>query len=130
MTENFDVTELTAEIVAAYVSKNPVVQADVAKIIRSTHAALHNLTNPDPEPKGVRPAVSVRSSVNDARITCLNCGKSFKTIKRHLKANHDMSPEAYRKFWDLKPDYPMVAPNYTNVRSEMAKKAGLGRKPR
>lgn len=125
-----DYAELTAEVVAAYVANNSVVQTDVPQIIRSVHAALAGLASPVQPEIESKPAVSVRSSVQADKITCLNCGKKFKTIKRHLMVHHELSPEDYRKHWGLKPDYPMVAPNYASVRSDMAKVSGLGKKGR
>ena len=94
------------------------------------HTALHSLEAPAPEPEPDKPvpAVSIRKSLKDDYLICLEDGKKFKSLKRHLKTHYDLSPEQYREKWGLPSDYPMVAPNYARERSRLAKKMGLGRK--
>ena len=121
--------ELATEIVSAYVSKNSVATGDLAGLIRDVHMALQQTANggPEPEPEPLTPAVSVKKSVQPDHIVCLEDGKKFKSLKRHLRTDHNFSPEEYRARWGLPRDYPMVAPNYAASRSELAKKMGLGR---
>jgi len=127
-----DLIGLTTEIVAAYVSNNSVPISDLPRLIADTHAAMAGLAGgatPDqPEEKPV-PAVSVRKSVTPDFLICLEDGKKFKSLKRHLATHFDLTPEQYRHKWNLPADYPMVAPNYSASRSALAKSAGLGRKP-
>ena len=126
-----NLTELVADIVGAYVSKNSVSVADLPKLINEVHSALRQTTagGQTAEEPAKEPAVPIRRSVNPDYIVCLEDGKRFKSLKRHLRTDHDMTPQEYRAKWGLKPDYPMVAPNYAASRSELAKKMGLGRKP-
>ncbi len=119
-------TESTAEIVAAYVKNNSVNASDLPDIITTVQASLRSVTEGEPVPAKPTPAVSVRRSVKKDHIVCLVCGKENKMLKRHLKTAHHLSPDAYRELFDLKPDYPLVAPNYAEVRSKLAKKIGLG----
>ncbi len=120
-------TESTAEIVAAYVKNNPVNVSDLPDIITTVQASLRGVTEGEPAPEKPTPAVSVRRSVKKDHIVCLVCGKKNKMLKRHLKTAHHLSPDAYKELFDLKPDYPLVAPGYAEVRSRLAKKIGLGR---
>ncbi|PST26452.1 transcriptional regulator [Mesorhizobium plurifarium] len=123
--------ELTAEIVAAYVSNHVVPVAELPTLIADVHSALNNTTAPAPVVVPVekpKPAVSVRKSVQDDQITCLECGGTFKSLKRHLMTHHNLSPEEYRDKWDLPADYPMVAPAYAEARSRLAKEMGLGQR--
>ena len=123
--------ELTAEIVAAYVSNHVVPVAELPTLIADVHSALNNTTAPAPVVVPVekpKPAVSVRKSVQDDQITCLECGGTFKSLKRHLMTHHNLSPEDYRDKWDLPADYPMVAPAYAEARSRLAKEMGLGQR--
>jgi predicted transcriptional regulator len=123
--------ELTAEIVAAYVSNHVVPVAELPTLIADVHSALNNTTAPAPVIVPVekpKPAVSVRKSVQDDQITCLECGGTFKSLKRHLMTHHNLSPEDYRDKWDLPADYPMVAPAYAEARSRLAKEMGLGQR--
>lgn len=123
--------ELTADIVAAYVSNHVVPVGELSNLISDVHSALSNTTTPSApvlvmeKPK---PAVSVRKSVQDDQITCLECGGSFKSLKRHLMTHHNLAPEEYREKWDLPSDYPMVAPAYAEARSRLAKEMGLGQR--
>ena len=123
--------ELTAEIVAAYVGNHVVPVGDLPSLIADVHSALFNTSAPQPVVAQVekqKPAVSVRKSVQDDQITCLECGGSFKSLKRHLMTHHSLSPEEYREKWDLAADYPMVAPAYAEARSRLAKEMGLGQR--
>lgn len=133
MEDQDDKTEmavLTAEIVAAYVGNNVVPVSELPALIKDVHTAMAGVVEGTAEePKEeLKPAVSVRRSVTPDYIICLEDGKKFKSLKRHLRTAFNLTPEQYREKWGLKPDYPMVAPNYATVRSEMAKRIGLGRK--
>jgi predicted transcriptional regulator len=120
--------ELSADIVSAYVSNNSVPAADLPSLLQSVYAALSKTAQgQQEEPKAdLVPAVSVRKSITPDAIICLEDGKSFKSLKRHLRTTYDMTPEQYRAKWNLPADYPMVAPNYAKARSELAKTMGLG----
>jgi predicted transcriptional regulator len=127
---NPNLVDLTAAIVSAYVVKNSVRSGDLPNLIAEVHRALsstHAVTN-EPEPEPLNPAVNPKRSVFPDYIVCLEDGKKFKSIKRHLGVHHEMSPEEYRERWGLAHDYPMVAPNYAAARSALAKKMGLGQK--
>ncbi|PXA82890.1 MucR family transcriptional regulator [Caulobacter sp. D4A] len=127
MEEDIPLVELTASIVAAFVGGNAVPTAEMPALIRSVHAALSAVGAPEaaaPEPK--EPAVPVRRSVTPDYIVCLEDGRRFKSLKRHLRTQYDLSPEDYREKWGLPSDYPMVAPNYAKARSELARQMGLG----
>lgn len=129
--ENQQLLELTADVVAAHVSNNAVAIADVPQLVQSVHKALAGLAEPGedkPEPK--EPAVSIRASIKPDYLICLACGMKHKMLKRHLRTAHDMSPDDYREAYGLKADYPMVSANYAKLRSKLAKKIGLGRKPK
>jgi predicted transcriptional regulator len=125
-----DLIELSTEIVAAYVSHNAVSPTDLPKLIADVHGALRALQSTDaPAPvEELKPAVPVRKSVAPDYIICLEDGKKFKSLKRHLRTHYNLSPEEYREKWGLPADYPMVAPNYSATRSKLAKDNGLGRK--
>jgi predicted transcriptional regulator len=119
---------LTANIVSAYVSNNTVAASDVPALINQVHAALMRVTS---APGGAfaeppRPAVAIKRSITPEHIVCLEDGKKFKSLKRHLRSQYNMTPEQYREKWGLPADYPMVAPNYAAARSELAKQMGLG----
>jgi predicted transcriptional regulator len=123
-----ELVELTAEIVSAYVSNNTVVASDLPGLISDIHQALSRAaanTTP-PEREELKPAVSLKKSVTPDYIVCLEDGKKFKSLKRHLRTHYNLSPEEYREKWGLPHDYPMVAPNYAAARSALAKKMGLG----
>jgi predicted transcriptional regulator len=119
---------LTADIVSAYVSKNTVSAAELTGLIGDVHAALNRATGHAPAPisEELKPAISIKKSVTLDYIVCLEDGKKFKSLKRHLRTHYNLSPEEYREKWDLPHDYPMVAPNYAAARSQLAKKMGLG----
>ena len=124
--------ELTAEVVAAYVSNNSLPVSDLPGLISDVYGALGR-TNSAPQAQAVekpKPAVPVKKSVTDDYIICLEDGKKFKSLKRHLMTHYSLSPEDYREKWDLPADYPMVAPNYAAARSRLAKQMGLGHKRR
>ena len=125
-----DLIELSTEIVSAYVSHNALSLTDLPKLISDVHNALKGLRSEGaPEPiEELKPAVPVRKSVAPDYIICLEDGKKFKSLKRHLRTHYDLSPEEYREKWGLAADYPMVAPNYSATRSRLAKDNGLGRK--
>ena len=121
----------TINLVSAYVSNNPVSQADLHKLIADTHAALLALYTGVPVAKPeaqLYPAVPIKKSVTDDYIVCLEDGERFKSMKRHLRTEYNLSPEAYRKKWGLPKDYPMVCSNYSARRSALAKASGLGTK--
>lgn len=123
--------ELTTDIVSAYVSNNSVPHADLASLIASVSAALSGLPHDTKiETPSQTPAVNPKRSVHADYIVCLEDGKKFKSLKRHLSTHHGMTPDEYRAKWELPADYPMVAPAYAAARSELAKKMGLGRKPK
>lgn len=124
-----DILRLATEIVAAYVSNNPIPVSEVPAMIKSVHSTLGNLggTVAGESPSAQRPAIPVKRSVSPDYIVCLEDGKKLKMLKRYLRSNYSMSPEEYRAKWGLPADYPMVAPNYAAQRSEFAKKIGLGR---
>ena len=126
-----DLVGLTAEIVSAYVSNNTVTATDLAGLIGDVHHALARASSgggaSEPaERSDFKPAVPVKKSVTDEYLICLEDGKKFKSLKRHLRTHYKLSPDQYRAKWDLPPNYPMVAPNYAAARSQLAKKMGLG----
>lgn len=126
--------ELTAKVVAACVSNNAVRSTDLPELIEQVHAAFVGVNKEIDETAAVEPkpepAVHPRKSVTPDYIICLEDGKKFKTLKRHLMVSFGFTPEQYRKRWDLDPDYPMVASNYAATRSQLAYKMGLGRQPK
>jgi predicted transcriptional regulator len=128
--QDTDLIELSSEIVAAYVGHNALSPTDLPKLIAEVYAALKALgSTPQPsEAEAPRPAVPVRRSVTPDYLVCLEDGKKFKSLKRHLMTHHSLTPQQYRERWGLPSDYPMVAPNYSATRSSLAKSSGLGRK--
>ena len=132
MSDN-DNTPFVAEILSAYLANNTVSPADLSGVIETVKTAFgvsggSAITTADDEPKKLEPVVSVKKSVTPDALICLHCGKSFKSLKRHLQSQHDQSPNEYREAFGLKADYPTVAPNYSAQRSTLALSAGLGRK--
>ena len=128
--EKETIVTLTADIVSAHVSNNSVAANDLPKLIRSVYSALSGVTADEIiEAERPEPAVSIRASVQKDAITCLECGASMKLLKRHLTAEHGMTPDAYRARWDLDADYPLVAPSYAERRKELAVEMGLGKAP-
>ncbi|MFI5010754.1 MAG: MucR family transcriptional regulator [Hyphomicrobiales bacterium] len=127
-TETNDLVSMTADVVAAYVAQNTLPSAELPALIQQIHATLKQVaTGAQQSPEQpLTPAVPVKKSVTRDYIICLEDGKRFKSLKRHLRSSFDLSPEEYRKKWSLPYDYPMVAPNYAQTRSELAKSMGLG----
>lgn len=127
-----DYIGLTANIVSAYVSNNATPASDIPALINQVHAALVRVSNglQDSTSDLARPAVPVKRSVTSEYLVCLEDGKKFKSLKRHLRTQYNMTPEQYREKWGLPPDYPMVAPNYAAARSELARQMGLGQQRR
>ena len=123
---------LTAEIVSAYVSNNTVASSDIPALINQVHSALLRVSTGEAEASSepLKPAVPVKRSINPDYIVCLEDGKKFKSLKRHLRTQYGMTPEQYREKWGLAADYPMVAPNYAAARSQLAKQMGLGQQRR
>jgi predicted transcriptional regulator len=132
MTEPKAFIDLTASIVSAYVSNNVTPASDLPGLISQVHGALVRVSAGQAEPtlELAKPAVPVKRSVTSEYIVCLEDGKKFKSLKRHLRTQYNMTPEQYREKWNLPPDYPMVAPNYAAARSELAKQMGLGQQRR
>ena len=124
--------DLTATIVSAYVSNNPMPASDIPALIGQIHAALLRVSTGRTELpiEPAKPAVPVKKSITADYLICLEDGKRFKSLKRHLRTQYSMTPEQYRDKWSLPPDYPMVAPNYAVARSQLAKKMGLGQQRR
>lgn len=125
-----DLIDMSTDIVCSYVSNNAISPTDLPKLIADVHAAVAGLSStsnaaPTQERK---PAVAVRKSISNDYIICLEDGKKFKSLKRHLRTHYNLSPEEYREKWGLPADYPMVAPSYSQTRSRLAKDNGLGRK--
>ena len=127
---NPDVLGLTAQIVSAHVSNNSVTTEALPGLIQDVYRTLAGVGREAAAPERPEPAVPVKKSVFPDHIICLEDGKKLKMLKRHLKTAYNMSPEQYRERWGLGSDYPMVAPNYARHRSSLAKKIGLGTKPR
>lgn len=131
-----DILGLTAEIVSAHVSNNPVQLADLPALIQEVYRTLATVGDQPPPAAAPapaerpQPAVPIRRSVTPDYLVCLEDGKKLKMLKRHLKTAYDLTPDQYRERWGLPSDYPMVAPNYAQHRSSLAKQIGLGTKPR
>jgi predicted transcriptional regulator len=128
MDDKSEIIEMTADIVSAYVGNNSVSASELPSLIQSVHRALASVANGgdavEAAPK--EPAVPVKRSITPDHLVCLEDGRKFKSLKRHLRTKYNMSPEDYRAKWGLAKDYPMVAPNYAKARSELAKQMGLG----
>jgi predicted transcriptional regulator len=132
MAEN-DNTSLVAEILSSYLSNNTVAPADLGSVIETVKSAFgvsggSALAPAAEEAKKAEPAVPVKKSITPDALICLCCGKAFKSLKRHLQSEHELSPDEYRSTFGLKTDYPIVAPNYSAARSSLARSMGLGRK--
>jgi predicted transcriptional regulator len=125
-----DLVRLTTDIVSAYLTNNSVPVAEIPAIIKSIHATLQSFGNESAPATTQKPAVPIKKSVQDDYIVCLEDGAKLKMLKRYLRSRYDMTPEDYRQKWSLPADYPMVAPNYAELRSAFAKKIGLGKIPR
>lgn len=132
MEDRAEVVDLAADIVAAYVGNNAVPASDLPNLIKQVHDALASaVSGPSvAEVAKSAPAVPIRKSITPDHIVCLEDGKKFKSLKRHLRTHYDLTPEQYREKWGLAADYPMVAPNYAKARSELAKQMGLGQRRR
>jgi len=128
MSDSVEIMDLTAEIVASYVENNTLSTADVPALIQAVHRALTSIAAGveavEAPPK--EPAVPIRRSITPDYLVCLEDGRKFKSLKRHLRTKYNLSPEDYRAKWGLAKDYPMVAPNYAKARSDLAKQMGLG----
>jgi MucR family transcriptional regulator, transcriptional regulator of exopolysaccharide biosynthesis len=124
--------ELTASIVSAYVSNNPVPSAELPALIGQVHTALKRVSTGHGEmpSEPLKPAVPIKKSITPDYLICLEDGKKFKSLKRHLRTQYNLSPDQYREKWGLGSDYPMVAPNYAAARSDLAKQMGLGQQRR
>jgi len=120
---------MTADVVAAYVGNNTLPTTQLAEVINAVYGSLKSLEGrvAQVQPEPLKPAVPIRKSITPEFIICLEDGKKLKMLKRHLRSTYNMTPDEYRTKWGLAPDYPMVAPNYAERRSEFAKKIGLGR---
>ena len=131
-TDLADPVALTADIVSAYVSNNSVPAGDLPGLISQVHLALARVGNGAAEAsaEAPKPAIAIKKSVTPDYIICLEDGKKFKSLKRHLRTQYNLTPEQYREKWGLAPDYPMVAPNYAKARSDLAKEMGLGQQRR
>lgn len=132
-TPSVNLIDLAADIVSAYVSNNTVATGDLPGLISEVYAALQRTSSgvaPEPQPEPLKPAIPIKKSVTPDYIVCLEDGKKFKSLKRHLRTQYGVTPEEYREKWGLPPDYPMVAPNYAQARSDLAKKMGLGQQRR
>ncbi|PTM90129.1 MucR family transcriptional regulator [Mycoplana dimorpha] len=130
-----ELAQLTAEVVSAYVANNVTPQTEITALISDVYAALNDLgkastvaQTPTVVEEVQKPAVSIRKSVSPDAVICLECGKAFKSLKRHLQSRHGLAPEDYQTKWKLPSNYPMVAPNYAEARSSLAKQMGLGQR--
>ncbi|THD47590.1 MAG: MucR family transcriptional regulator [Bradyrhizobium sp.] len=132
MSDTNNHVELAAEIVSAYVSNNSVPATDLPALLADVHAAIVRVSTgaAAPAPEAAKPAVSPKKSITSDYIICLEDGRKFKSLKRHLRTQYNLSPEQYREKWGLAPDYPMVAPAYAKARSALAKQMGLGQQRR
>jgi len=132
MSESNNHVELAAEIVSAYVANNSVPASELPALLNDVHAAIVRVASgvAAPAPEAAKPAVSPKKSITNEYIVCLEDGRKFKSLKRHLRTQYNLSPEQYREKWSLPPDYPMVAPAYAKARSALAKQMGLGQQRR
>jgi predicted transcriptional regulator len=132
MSESNNHVELAAEIVSAYVANNSVPASELPALLNEVHAAIVRVASgvAAPAPEAAKPAVSPKKSITNDYIICLEDGRKFKSLKRHLRTQYNLSPEQYREKWSLPPDYPMVAPAYAKARSALAKQMGLGQQRR
>ena len=124
---NGEILEFASDIVSAYVSNNTIQSGELPSLIRDVHATLATLGNGRDSAHAKNPAVSIKNSITDEFLICLEDGKKFKSLKRHLRSKYGLSPEEYREKWGLPYDYPMVAPSYARKRSALAKEMGLGK---
>jgi predicted transcriptional regulator len=127
--DNYITLDATVEIVTSYVGNNTVSKDDLPVIVKDVFTALYDISNPNIHSiscEELKPAVPIKKSVKEETITCLDCGKAFQSLRRHIGNSHGMTPEEYRIHWKLPEDYPMTAPAYSVRRSELAKDMGLG----
>jgi len=125
--QNEDLMEMTTTIVASFLSHNSLPAESVGELIKSVHGTMKELAGGETKPEvKAKPAVPISRSVQDDHLVCLEDGKKLKMLKRYLRTHYQLTPEEYRRKWNLPPDYPMVAPNYAKKRSAFAKKIGLG----
>lgn len=132
-TETHDVDALinhTGDIVSSFVAHNSIEADKVPELITSVHAALAGLNSDEAKEEPREPAVSIRASVKPDKVTCLDCGRQMKMLKRHISTEHGLTPQEYRERWNLPADHPLVAPNYAEKRSELAREIGLGQDPK
>lgn len=125
--ESATIIEFASDIVSAYVSNNPIQSAELSGLIKDVHSTLRQLNDAAGQDATAEPAVAIKKSITDDFLICLEDGKKFKSLKRHLRSKYGMSPEEYREKWGLPYDYPMVAPSYARKRSALAKEMGLGK---
>jgi predicted transcriptional regulator len=130
MSNRDELLVLAAQVVSAHVANNTVAPGDVPKLINEVYRALADAGRGPTAAATAEPAVPVKRSVTPGHLVCLECGKLFSMLKRHLGTDHQLTPDQYRQKWDLAPSYPIVAPNYAKTRSALAKKIGLGRTAR
>jgi predicted transcriptional regulator len=128
MAERSELLGLATEIVSAHVSNNAIAADQLSGLIQQVFNALATVEQAISAPPKAEPAVPVKKSILANHIVCLDCGKHFSMLRRHLMTDHKMTPQQYRQRWDLPPTYPLVAPDYAKIRSSLAKKIGLGRK--
>src|SRR5690349_10425152 len=129
MSESTDqILSLAAQIVSAHVRHNSVTPDALPGLIQDVYRTLANIGQQPVQSEKPAPAIPVKQSIRQDRVVCLDCGKAFSMLKRHLMTDHKLTPQQYREKWGLQRDYPMVAPNYAHTRSALAKKIGLGRK--
>lgn len=121
------IMEFASDIVSAYVSNNAVQSEELTRLIRDVHSTLTALEQNSTGSDAQKPAVAIKKSITDDFLICLEDGKKFKSLKRHLRSKYGLSPEEYREKWGLPYDYPMVAPSYARKRSKLAKEMGLGK---
>jgi predicted transcriptional regulator len=129
VSDKSELIELVADVVAAYVGSNKIERNDLPGLVHSVHQAFASLANGTvsaPEPAPLTPAVPIKKSITPEFLICLEDGKKFKSLKRHLRSRYNLTPDEYRARWGLPADYPMVAPNYAQARSRLAKEMGLG----
>ena len=128
--EKSELVELTTDVVSAYVSNNTIVPSDLPNLINEVYEALSRASAKSAKPlrEDLKPAIPKNKSISDDYIICLEDGKRFKSLKRHLRTHYNLTPEEYKEKWNLPHDYPMVAPNYAKARSKLAKKMGLGQR--
>ena len=132
MEDKDQIVDITADVVSAYVYNNKIPHEDLSELISTVFNTFKSLDGGQTEQVTVaaKPAVDKSASITDTHLICLEDGMKFRSLKRHLRAHHDLSPEQYREKWGLGSDYPMVAPSYSSVRSKLARQSGLGRKPK